>query len=143
MNYYYKAIAVNTITTAKTRRVIPFADAGGGAGILETNDVEFIAEIQDRIARRVGGVSAISKEKFEELKKKVSSQTKPSPKQAPVLEQLRVMAPPDQQPKQKARAAAVAPVPSEDAVKQAPAQAPVEPEKPKAPDQEPTLRAPK
>ena len=142
MKYYYKAIAANTITIKQSRRTVPFTDAGGGAGILATEDAEFIAELESRIERRVGGVSTISKEKFEELKKKVSSQSKPQPKQQPVLEQLRVMAPPDSQPKQKDRAAA-ATVKSEDAVKQAPAQAPAEPEKPKAPDQAPTLRAPK
>ncbi len=143
MKYYYKAIAANTIVVKKSKRTVPFADAGGGAGILATEDEEFLSELDGRIERRVGGVSSISKEKFEELKKKVTQLSKPQPKQQPVLEQLRVMAPPDQQPKQKAPAAVAAPVKNDDAVKQAPAQAPAEPEKPKAPDQAPTLRAPK
>lgn len=138
MKYYYKAIAANTITVKPTG-TIPFEDAGGGAGILTTEDKVVIDALTERVKKRIGGVYEITAEKYGELKKKLTASQPPKPKQVLPLEQLRAISPPDQAQKRKAPVAAA---PKEaDAVKQAPAQAPAEPAK--AEDPGPTLRPPK
>ena len=139
MKYYYKAIAANTIFVKSIGKTIPFEDAGGGAGILATEEKAYIDAIEDRISKRVGGVTPLTAEKYGELKKKSPTSKQRSSKPVPVLEQLRIVTPPDQAKKPKAHAAAD---PKElNAVKQAPAQPPAEPAK--AEDVGPTLRPPK
>ena len=140
MKYYYKAIAANTIYVKGIGGNVPFEDAGGGAGILATENVDIVAALTERITKRVGGVYPITAERYEELKKKLSGSQPKKPKQVPPLEQLRVISPPDNRPpKQKAPAAGAQK--KAESVKQAPAAEPVEPAKTEDPG--PTLRPPK
>jgi len=136
MNYYVKALVANTITT-KSGKKIPFVDAGGGYGLLETNDPEIIASLDERIKVHKGGVSAVTKEKFEELKKKFSEQPKLKRKPEPQLRQIGVLPPPQETKPPSAPVAVV----SVEVGAQPPAAKPAE--APAKPDRGPTLRAPK
>lgn len=145
MNYYVKALVSNTITT-KSGKKIPFVDAGGGYGLLETEDLEIIKSLDERIVAHKGGVSVVTKEKFEELKKKFGTSPTLKRKPEPQLRQIGVLQPPPET----QRPPAPAVVASVDVVKQAPP-APAAPESqpkqtaeaPAKPDRGPTLRAPK
>ena len=69
MRYFYKAIVENTIIGPNNVNV-PFIPYGSGEGALETEDEALIACLLDRIANRRGGVAEMTKEQYEELKKK-------------------------------------------------------------------------
>lgn len=144
MNYYVKALVSNTIST-KSGKKIPFVDAGGGYGLLETEDLEIIKSLDERIKVRKGGVSVVTKEKFDELKKKFASQPTLKRKPEPQLRQIGVLPPPPETQRPPAPVVAA----SVEVVKQAPPAPATETppkttaEAPAKPDRGPTLRAPK
>lgn len=48
----------------------PFQPVGGDEGVLATNDAAIIYSLTNAVEQRIGGVSEITKEKYEALKKK-------------------------------------------------------------------------
>lgn len=86
MRYFQKLDPSSGFITSKGK-LFKFPDLGNGIGAVETDHPSLIKEFEIAMSRSVGGVSEISKEDFEKLKKN-SQSPPPRPQPSVTLDQL-------------------------------------------------------
>ena len=79
MTFFKKTILSNPIATSKGYR-IQFQPIGDDEGVIALEDETVIAELKDMAERRVGGVIEVTREQFDELKKKDEFVSQPKPR---------------------------------------------------------------
>ncbi len=70
MNYYLKELISNKLWLRATGAPITFEPVGDDQGVLATDNPVIIAELDQAIARHIGGVSVIDQEQYDNFKKK-------------------------------------------------------------------------
>lgn len=78
MTFFRKTILSNPIATSQGYR-IQFQPIGDDEGVIALEDETVIGELKAMATNRVGGVIEITKEEFEELKKKADPASPPKP----------------------------------------------------------------
>lgn len=72
MNYFHKELVANKLNLPNGRKVV-FETLGDGNGVIATNDNYIVREFRVAISQHTHGVSEISSEQYEELKKNATA----------------------------------------------------------------------